>query len=319
MGRDTIQLEDAVLTIFGEYILEFTSEYGIPEGLHPELPGPEETIVDFPEGKVSVYTKFLNLQTIASPFLQFLFDILGYYQIHLSQLSVIGAAKVKTKIRPHAAHEVPLLTVTASRVIEMEETGVASESSGIPSALEKSPLDFADEDPPQTIAEMVGTEGQVQDELSGGRGGHHGPPVIKRQKQMRHKRVNDEAEANAPPKVLRKDHVSSPAKNDYGEKSLTVMGLGAGSISSTPSTQGAPTTTKSVSDPDPLSYAKPQPYPEQGIAQSSRGTATEIPTEHVATTKVNVQLSVGSPESRRSTSVPSVVGSPGVSINRGGA
>ncbi|GKA62870.1 hypothetical protein Tco_0762389 [Tanacetum coccineum] len=38
--------------------------------------------------------------------------------------------------------------------------------------------------------------------------------------------------------------------------------LGAGSIASTPSAQGAPTPTKSVSDPDPLSYAKPQPYPE---------------------------------------------------------
>ncbi|GKC30230.1 hypothetical protein Tco_1037524 [Tanacetum coccineum] len=52
MGRDTIQLDDAVSTISGEYLLEFTSEYGIPEDLHPELPGPEDTIVDFPEGKV---------------------------------------------------------------------------------------------------------------------------------------------------------------------------------------------------------------------------------------------------------------------------
>ncbi|GKF59718.1 hypothetical protein Tco_0176504, partial [Tanacetum coccineum] len=44
---------------------------------------------------------------------------------------------------------------------------------------------------------------------------------------------------------------------------------------------------------------------------SSRGTTTEIPTEHVATTEVNVQLSVGSPESGKLTFVPSVVGSPG--------
>ncbi|GJT06577.1 hypothetical protein Tco_0841039 [Tanacetum coccineum] len=50
MGWNTIQLEDAVSTISGEYLLEFTSEYGIPEGLHPELSGPEDTIVDFPEG-----------------------------------------------------------------------------------------------------------------------------------------------------------------------------------------------------------------------------------------------------------------------------
>nr|GEV21455.1 ribonuclease H-like domain-containing protein [Tanacetum cinerariifolium] len=45
--RDTIQLDNAVSTISQEYLLEFTFEYGIPEGLHPELPGPEDTI---PEG-----------------------------------------------------------------------------------------------------------------------------------------------------------------------------------------------------------------------------------------------------------------------------
>ncbi|GJU34956.1 hypothetical protein Tco_1183310 [Tanacetum coccineum] len=63
-SRDTIQLEDAISTISEEYLSEFTSEYGIPESLHPELHGPEEPIVEFSEGKVGVYTKFLNLQTI---------------------------------------------------------------------------------------------------------------------------------------------------------------------------------------------------------------------------------------------------------------
>nr|GEV92573.1 hypothetical protein [Tanacetum cinerariifolium] len=51
MGRDTVQLETAVSTISQEYLLEFTSEYGISEDLHPELPGPEERNVDFPKGK----------------------------------------------------------------------------------------------------------------------------------------------------------------------------------------------------------------------------------------------------------------------------
>ncbi|GJW32559.1 hypothetical protein Tco_0052591, partial [Tanacetum coccineum] len=228
---------DAVSTISGEYLLEFTSEYGIPEDLHPELPGPEETIVDFPEGKVGVYTKFFEFANYRIPLSQFLFDVLGYYQIHLSQLSVIGTtkvderifptvvawrtsalkdempsadtysamdvatldtrrtpiqkqpelllclvglirryflgddiypiflydddremdlfnvisalnpAKVKTGTRPRAAHEVPLLTTTTTRVIDMEEVTEASESSRIPSPVEKLPLDFADEDP----------------------------------------------------------------------------------------------------------------------------------------------------------------------------
>nr|GFC98662.1 hypothetical protein [Tanacetum cinerariifolium] len=42
-------------------------------------------------------------------------------------------------------HELPLLTLTASRVIEMDEPAVATDSSVVPSAIEKSPLDFADE------------------------------------------------------------------------------------------------------------------------------------------------------------------------------
>ncbi|GJU56356.1 hypothetical protein Tco_1230070 [Tanacetum coccineum] len=94
MGRDTIQLEDVVSTISQEYLLEFSSEYFIPENLHPELPGPGDHIVDFPEGKIGVYTKKIEFANFRIPISQFLFDILGYYQIHLSQLSVIGAAKV---------------------------------------------------------------------------------------------------------------------------------------------------------------------------------------------------------------------------------
>nr|GEV59556.1 hypothetical protein [Tanacetum cinerariifolium] len=76
-----------------EYLLEFTSEYGISKSLHLEFPGPEDPIVEFPKGKASVYTKFFEFANFCIPISQFLFDILGHYQIHLSQLSVIGAAK----------------------------------------------------------------------------------------------------------------------------------------------------------------------------------------------------------------------------------
>ncbi|GKE55135.1 hypothetical protein Tco_1490291 [Tanacetum coccineum] len=47
------------------------------------------------------------------------------------------------------------------------------------------------------------------------------------------------------------------------------------------------------------------------MVQSSNEAATEIPTEKVATMEVNIQFSMGSPESGRLTSVSSVVGSPG--------
>ncbi|GJX39973.1 hypothetical protein Tco_0254963 [Tanacetum coccineum] len=309
MGRDTIQLENIVSIISQEYLLEFTSEYGIPEDLHPEFPGPEDTIVDFLEGKVGVYTRFFEFENFLIPISQFLFDILGYYQIHLSQLSVIGAAKrvfttvvdwhssalkdgmptaysysaadvtvldtrrtpiqkqpeallclvglsrryflgddvyptfhydddrdmdllnlisapnptkVKTGTRPRAAHEVPLLTVTANRVIDMEDPVETTTSSETPSVMEKSPLDFLSEDPPPMItnkgetkdqaptvvsqevpsAENIATtefirEVNLEKEIATMR-----PPI----KKKRHKRDRSAVEANAPPMVLRKDH-----------------------------------------------------------------------------------------------------------------
>nr|GEV02819.1 hypothetical protein [Tanacetum cinerariifolium] len=86
-NKDTVQLETAVNTISHEYLLEFTSEYGIPKTLHPALPGPEDRVVDFPE--------------------------------------------------------VPLLTLTANRVIEMDDPSTVSESSGVPPTIERSPLDFS--------------------------------------------------------------------------------------------------------------------------------------------------------------------------------
>ncbi|GJU32207.1 hypothetical protein Tco_1175796 [Tanacetum coccineum] len=132
MGRDTIQLENVVSTIFQEYLLEFTSEYGTPEDLHPELSGPEDTIVDFSEGKVGVYTSDRRSQNMD------LFNL----------ISAPNPAKVKTRSRPRAAHEVPLLTVTANRVIDMEDPVATTTSSKTPSVMEKSPLDFSSEDLP---------------------------------------------------------------------------------------------------------------------------------------------------------------------------
>ncbi|GJY57462.1 hypothetical protein Tco_0456577 [Tanacetum coccineum] len=364
MDRDTIQLEDAVSTISQEYLLEFTSEYGIPESLHPELPGPEEPIVEFPEGKVvigvakvshfEINCRVLNIIPTLNLFRVFYVpsynsgwmsfskglgkntpqcytkpldslknwnkrffwvnerifptvvewrtnapkegipsansysaeDVTALDTHHMDLFNLISAinpAKVKTETRPRAAHEVPLLTVTASRVIDIGDTTVASGSSGTPSALEKLPLDFANENPPPLITERDGMEDQVQDRLSREilpvenptttevvlepnlekEVAAIGPLVNKR----RRKRGNDEADANALPKVLRKDHAAfRPAQIPLEGKSLTSIGLEAGSTFFTPALQETPADAKNVSDPDPLSYAKPQPHPRRDVA-----------------------------------------------------
>nr|GEV94100.1 hypothetical protein [Tanacetum cinerariifolium] len=223
MGRDTIQLENAVSTISQEYLLEFTSKYGIPESLHPELPGPADPIVEFPEGKVGVYTKF--------------FEFANFHMDLFSLISAPNPTKMKTETHPCAAHEVPLLTVTANRVIDMEDMTGASGSSGTPST-GISPVG----NPPYT--EVAPEPGLEKETVA------MGSLVNKR----RRKRGPDETEANAPPKVLRKDHVASHLS------------------------QKTPVHAEGVSDQDPLSYAKPPSAPEQDIAQSSRNAVvTEDP------------------------------------------
>ncbi|GJZ79615.1 hypothetical protein Tco_0644452 [Tanacetum coccineum] len=436
MGRDTIQLEDAVSTISQEYLLEFSSEYYIPENLHPELPGPGDHIVDFPEGKVGVYTKKIEFANFRIPNIsKFLFDILGYYQIHLSQLSVIGAAKVshfeincrvlniiptvnlfrvfyvssynsgwmsfskrpgkntpqcytkpldslknwnnrffwvdekvfptvvawrmaatkddkpkantysvvdvatldthrtpiqkqpeellclvglsrnfflrddeypiflndndqemdlfnlikapnptkvKTGTRQRTAHEVPLLTATASRVIQMVDATELSTSSGTPSTVERSPLDFSNEDAPPPAAVEPDLEKEV---IS------MGPTIKKRRRQ----RDAGEGGSNAPAKVLRKDHDAARAEHiTRVGKSLADMSVDTELVIHVHETQEPPVATQSVSDPDPLSYSKPQPNPKRDVAQSSKE-------EGVA----------GNQDSEKSTPSPSITGSPG--------
>ncbi|GJR83054.1 hypothetical protein Tco_0153839 [Tanacetum coccineum] len=194
MGRDTIQLEDAVSTISREYLLEFTSEYGIPEGLHPEFALARGNHVDFrrvderifptvmawrtsapkdempPADSYSLVdvTTLNTRRTLIQKQPKVLLCLVGLSQnfflgddvyptflydddrdIDLFKLiSAPNPTKVKTGTRPRAAHEVPLLTATANRVIDMEDTIGTSESSRAPSAMEKPPLDFANKNPP---------------------------------------------------------------------------------------------------------------------------------------------------------------------------
>ncbi|GJY77237.1 hypothetical protein Tco_0482353 [Tanacetum coccineum] len=196
MGWDSIQLETAVSTISQEYLLEFTSEYDISEDLHPEVTAPGDRIVDFPEDKIGVYTKFFefaNFHSLKNWNNRFFWvdervfptvvdwresapkdekPAEGSYSVEdvarldtqmnlFNLISALNPAKIRTGTRPRATHEVPLLTVTANRVIDMEEPATATESSGTPSTIERSPLDFANENPSHQINEGDRTKDQV--------------------------------------------------------------------------------------------------------------------------------------------------------------
>nr|GEU33600.1 transposase (putative), gypsy type [Tanacetum cinerariifolium] len=138
--------------------------------------------------------------------------------------------KVKTGSRPRAPHELSLLTLTAHRVIEMDEPAVATDSSGVPSAIERSPLDFADETEAsgrETAApEMPPAEEVPITTAPGADQAAETVPVESPAVRESRKRGHEGIDANAPPKSLRRDHVHlRPSGSSRGGKSLAAMQL----------------------------------------------------------------------------------------------
>nr|GEY61260.1 hypothetical protein [Tanacetum cinerariifolium] len=136
--------------------------------------------------------------------------------------------KVKTGSRPRAPHEVPLLTLTATWVIEMDEPAVATDSFGVPSTIERSPLDFAHEAEASdrgTAAPEMPPPKDVPATAAPGAG---------------------QAEETA----TTEPHVAREIRSSHGGKSLAAIQLGLASNVFVP--EGAPA---DVSDPDPLSFA----------------------------------------------------------------
>nr|GEZ05327.1 hypothetical protein [Tanacetum cinerariifolium] len=336
MGKDTVQLETAVNTISHEYLLEFTLEYGIPETLHPVLPGPKDRIVDFSEGKIGwmsfskrpgrntpqCYTKPLDslknwnnrffwvdervfptvvnwrmnapkdgMPAAGTYFLEAL-RVLDTHRtliqkqpemllclVRISRrtnchsltadidlFNLIRASnptKVNVGSRPRAPHEVPMLTLTAPCIFEMDEPA-ATDSSGVPSTIERSGLDFAHEagasDQGAAALEIPSSEDEPAVVASG----------------------VGQAEETAtmdPPTALE-------SQLPWG-KSLAAIQLG---LASTVVPEDAPV---GVSDPDPLSFADAPSRHPADVAQSSQGIAA-----------------TGDPRSKNA-SFPAEVGSPG--------
>nr|GEV55406.1 hypothetical protein [Tanacetum cinerariifolium] len=190
-------------------------------------------------------------------------------------IRALNPTKVKTRSRPRAAHEVPLLTLTANRVVEMEYSAVATDSSGVPSTIERSPLDFANEagasnqgaaapevPPPEDVSAASAPEVGQAEEVAA-----TDPSAATES----HKRGRDGADVNAHAKVLRRDHADPrPTGSTRWGKSLAAIELGLASTRPVPAPENAPA---GMSDPDPLSFANPQSRHPADIAQSSQGTA----------------------------------------------
>ncbi|GJV13787.1 hypothetical protein Tco_1355328 [Tanacetum coccineum] len=142
---------------------------------------------------------------------------------------------IKTGTRQRAAHEVPLLTAMANWVIDMDVVATST-SSSTPAAIDKSPMDFSNEDATLQITNQE----KVRSQISAGTAQEVSPVgetttsgfvhetnlerevsgMGAQENKERRKRDRSDTEANAPPKVLRTDHASvRPTPNTRSGKS----------------------------------------------------------------------------------------------------
>nr|GEW18121.1 transposase (putative), gypsy type [Tanacetum cinerariifolium] len=157
--------------------------------------------------------------------------------------------KVKTGSRPRAPHMVPLLTLIALRVIEMDEPA-ATDSFGISSTIERSPLDFAHEAGASnqgTAAPEMPSSEDVPATAAPGAGQAEETATMDLPAALEsRKRGRDGTDVNASPKSLQRDHVDPrPSGSSHGRKSLAAIQLGLASTVVVP--EDAPV---GVSDPD---------------------------------------------------------------------
>nr|GEX83746.1 hypothetical protein [Tanacetum cinerariifolium] len=150
-------------------------------------------------------------------------------------IRALNPTKVKTGSRPRAPHEVPLLTLTAPRVIEMDEPA-ATDSSGVPSTIERSPPDFAHEAGASDLGAAASKMPSSED-----------VPAIAA------------PEACQAEETATMDPSAAPESHKRGRDRTDV---------NTP--QNAPV---GVSDPDPLSFADAPSRHPVDVAQSSPGIA----------------------------------------------
>ncbi|GJR57495.1 hypothetical protein Tco_1499657 [Tanacetum coccineum] len=74
--------------------MHFCVKYNITANLRLELPGHDDMIRNSPEGKIGIYTRFIEFANFRLSLPKFLLSILEYYQINFSQLSVIAAVNI---------------------------------------------------------------------------------------------------------------------------------------------------------------------------------------------------------------------------------
>nr|GEY01678.1 hypothetical protein [Tanacetum cinerariifolium] len=263
-------------------------EYGISEALHPELPEPEDRIVDFSESKNNrffwvderVFPTIVDWRTSAPN------DGMPAENTYsLEAVRVLDTHRTPIQKQPEAL----VCLVGLSRRYYLGDkvypTFLHDDDRG-------GTVNWAGR--PGNCGPRGATPREHEYHRRCSRGRPRGKGCYRRSPaaKERRKRGQDVVDTNAPLKVLRRDHADPrPTGGTRGGKSLAAIELGMGSTRPTPAPQGAPA---DVSDPDPLSFADPRSRPTVDIAQSSKGAAAAGDPESENTSFASM---VGSPES----------------------
>ena len=82
------QLSDFYSELGEIELRQFAADYYIPFAVRRVVPGPRLTVLDFPVGKIGVYTRFFEFANQRVPLSIFLCDILSFYSLHISSCTL---------------------------------------------------------------------------------------------------------------------------------------------------------------------------------------------------------------------------------------
>ncbi|KAJ0725710.1 hypothetical protein HanPI659440_Chr12g0461951 [Helianthus annuus] len=87
-------MSESVSVLTQRQLDKFVRDYRIPTDLHPVLPSKDEPIYPFRQGKFPFYTRVCNFANYRVPFSRFLFRVLQFFRVHISQVNPFGLSRI---------------------------------------------------------------------------------------------------------------------------------------------------------------------------------------------------------------------------------
>ncbi|GJT36693.1 hypothetical protein Tco_0927112 [Tanacetum coccineum] len=285
MGRDTIQLEDAVSTSRKSNSKKCTSEYGVFQEIASGLPAQRKAYMDFQRQSWHL------LKTPSSCEYPETIQATGKEHPTMLHQAPRLLEKLEQSVllggRKHIPHRYGMAywcpkgwDATSRFLFRIGRNDVKHTSNPFPKTTRALIM------PSRAESELLsrGRRGPRTEDPTGRSSKHKSPPIQRKSHDQRAVAPMTRPEVGRQPSRVPYQQEEAPQKgNDEAETKCAAQAI----------------------FPGLLSISEPHRYPSKTFAQSF-----EIPTENVATTEVQDLHSAESLESRKSTSYPSMVGSP---------